>query len=107
MNNLLLKSLTTVLLALFSLCANAQVEIDGIYYYLNDEAKTAKVDSRPWYEEPYSGEVVIPESVEYEGDAYSVTSIGYEAFWGCSDLTSVTIPEGVTSIGYRAFFMCI
>jgi hypothetical protein len=108
MNNLLLKSLTTVLLALFSLCANAQtIQIDGIYYYLNDEAKTAKVDSRPLYEEPYSGEVVIPESVEYEGDAYSVTSIGYYAFWGCSDLTSVTIPNSVTSIGSSAFRGCI
>lgn len=34
---------------------------------------------------------------------YSVTSIGYEAFYGCSGLTSVTIPPSVTSIGSSAF----
>ena len=36
----------------------------------------------------------------------SVTSIGYQAFYECTGLTSVNIPHGVTSIGYRAFFGC-
>ena len=36
----------------------------------------------------------------------SVTSIGREAFYGCSDLTSVTIPNSVTSIGDGAFSCC-
>jgi len=34
------------------------------------------------------------------------TSIGYGAFWGCSSLTSVEIPEGLTSIGYGTFSGC-
>ena len=36
----------------------------------------------------------------------SVTSIGGEAFYGCSGLTSLTIPSSVTSIGDYAFFGC-
>ena len=36
----------------------------------------------------------------------SVTSIGYSAFYGCSGLTNIIIPDSVTSIGYSAFYGC-
>ena len=36
----------------------------------------------------------------------SVTSIGNDAFEGCSGLTKLTLPDGVTSIGYFAFYDC-
>ncbi|MBR5576472.1 MAG: leucine-rich repeat domain-containing protein [Bacteroidaceae bacterium] len=81
-----------------------EVKIDGINYELNGETKQATVIENRSGECP--GEVVIPESVEHEGSAYSVTSIGEQAFWDCSGLTSVTIPNGVTSIGFQAFWNC-
>ena len=36
-----------------------------------------------------------------------VTTIGESAFYGCSSLTSINIPNGVTSIGEAAFYDCI
>ncbi len=53
------------------------------------------------------GDIIIPSQVTYNSTIYSVTSIGNSAFWYCSSLTSVTIPNSVTSIGNSAFWNCI
>ena len=47
--------------------------------------------------------VVIPDKI----NGTEVISIGDSAFWNCSSLTSITIPEGVTSIGDFAFDLCL
>ena len=36
-----------------------------------------------------------------------ITSISGGAFSGCSGLTSLTLPDGITSIGEYAFYNCI
>ena len=79
------------------------VEINGIYYNLVSKIKEAEVTSNP---NKYTGSVTIPATVTYDGEEYSVTSIGDNAFYFCSQLTSVTIPSSVTSIGEDAFYHC-
>lgn len=50
--------------------------------------------------------VVIPETFEYNGTKYKVTSVGGWAFSGCTSLESITIPDSVTSIKPAAFSGC-
>ncbi len=80
------------------------VEIDGIYYNIVEKGKAAEVTKSSGAK--YAGDITIPESVEYNGTTYSVTSIGGNAFSGCSGLTSITIPNSVTSIENDAFREC-
>ena len=86
-------------------------EAGGIYYYISSSTnKTVKVTYEGTYSysfnNEYTGNVVIPESVTYYGTTYSVTSIGEDAFRGCTGLTSITIPNSVTSIGEAVFSGC-
>lgn len=95
------------LLSLFALLITTiafayHAKIDGIYYNLNDETKTAAVTAGL----DYSGDITIPEKVTYNATEYSVTSIGDCAFQQCYSLTSITIPNSVTAIGDHAFKNC-
>lgn len=97
-------SLLTIAMLLCSIVANAHdFEVDGIYYKItSSEDLTVSVsyqgNGSTAYPDEYIGEVVIPESVVYNDKTYSVTSIGYKAFYGCSNLTSITIPCSIVCI---------
>lgn len=77
------------------------VEIEGIGYNLDTNAKTAEVTQKA-----YSGVINIPSSVSYNGVIYTVQSIGSSAFSNCSGLTSIIIPSSITSIGNASFYYC-
>ena len=80
-------------------------EVNGIYYrVMSDDA--ASVIANEDVESYYSGDVVIPDSVTYEGMSFVVTGIENNAFDGCFELTSVVIPNSVTDIGEQAFQGC-
>lgn len=70
----------------------------GDYEYILLEDGTVEITK-------YTGndtEVTVPETL----DGYSVTGIGDDAFFMCTSLTVITLPEGLTSIGNFAFFYC-
>ena len=82
-----------------------EFEVDGIKYSVTsttDPLTVGVISNDP----KYSGDIVIPQKVEYNNEEYTVTSIGYGAFQYCSGLTAVTIPNSVTSIGENAFSGC-
>lgn len=112
MKNFYIKQLLTALLLLCSTVMNAHdFEVNGIYYNITDAAaKTMGVTYKGSYYNEYSNEytgfVIIPQAVTYNGTTYSVTSIGGDAFSNCTGITGITIPNSVTSIGSHAFYYC-
>lgn len=58
------------------------------------------------FEEP-QGEIILPETVVYEGQTYAVTEIDRNTFRGCANLTgTLIIPNTVKTIGSLAFWYC-
>ena len=97
--------------------------IDGVYYVLNNEEKTAEVVEPSGFR--YQGDIVVPDFVKQDGTDYAVTSLGEGAFMQskltslqlpkqtlrvvgpyafleCSGLTEIDVPETVTAIGESA-----
>lgn len=78
-------------------------ESDGLYF---NKTTASTVEVTSYSKALYSGEIVIPASVIYDGVSYSVTRIGASAFNNCVDLSSVSIPESITEISTMAFAGC-
>lgn len=95
-----------ILIQLMSLSVFAlEANINGLWYELVTHTNEAKVCQ---YKNGnnYRGDIIIPETLEYEGVSYKVTSIKNGAFIYCTGLTSVKIGNSVTNIGREAFRCC-
>ena len=92
----LVLSVVCALFALLTLCALC--ETSGDFEYTLSEDGTAVITSY------FGNDTVL--NIPEELDGHSVSGIGDEAFYCCTSLTEVTIPDSVTAIAYDAFYDC-
>lgn len=81
-----------------------EFEVDGIMYRSQTNNNTVSVLGK---NNSYTGAIVIPETVSYQGINYTVTSIYEYAFSGNNDITSIVIPPTITFMDEAAFYKCV
>ena len=110
-----MKRILFCVIALFAIASNASaydfsaIAPSGqtLYYNIVDgnAEVTSQNSSSPYYTIYPTGNLIIPETVSYNGTTFFVSSIGNYAFYGCTGLTALTIPNSIMSIGI-AFNEC-
>lgn len=102
------------LIAVISIPFTAKAQyyaVDGIVYGVTSPTEHT-VEVLPHYyvqelqDSPYSGSIAIPQSVELDGTAYTVTSLAESAFEGCTTVTALTLPPTIRRIGSYCFYNC-
>ena len=93
-----------------TVCSTGQT----LYYNINPDSISVTV-TYPEYDSACNnyyygynmptGIPIIPETVSYQNNAYTVTAIGDHAFYNCDGLNTVILPQTVTSIGDYAFYL--
>lgn len=98
----ILRSVLIAVLMLVACCLTASAGtfiVDGINYNVTDStARRVEVIANN-----YAYNVTIPATVQCDTTTYTVTSIGYRAFYQTGNLYQVTLPETIETIGVEAF----
>ncbi len=101
MKKFVLLCLTT----LFSIATwAADFDVDGLYYTKLTDS-TVEVASTPSGADKYTGDIVVPPTVRYDDEDFTVVGIGRNAF-SSTNLTSIELPSTITYIDSRAFYSC-
>ena len=99
-------------LAAMTAAQAANITVDGINYTTKTDgtATIAKytIDKTvtPYDTLFYSGEIVIPEKITYEGTEYTVVGTAANSFLDCKDLTRLTLPATCVTIARNSFKGC-
>ena len=96
--------LLSFVLMVITASAQTSVTVDGIKYNLDGSTATVTYpnSSEPGTSE-YTGDIVIPPTIEVDGVTYNVTAIGDKAFRK-ADITSISLPEGLQKIGQESLY---
>ncbi len=108
---LLAISMVAVLICLFAISVSAATELGGLYYELSGTGENAIAKLTADNVNCTIENVVIPETVEYNGVTYKVTELKESTFGGSGwpgnkTIKSVVIPKSVTTIGNHTFRNC-
>lgn len=101
------KAIIASLLMALGCCGSAyayRFEVGGLYFehgYADDECWLVSNVN-----DPYSGKVNVPATIQYEGRTMRVVSILDGAFRNCEHLTSITLNEGLERINHDVFYNC-
>ena len=98
--SIFLAVIISLMFVLWISCSNGSV----IHYTTNDEESLELS-----YKDAFDATVLLNTYRNGQGSIFflgNLTSIGEKAFYSCTSLTSITIPDSVTSIGSGAFSGC-
>ena len=95
--------LLLLMLPILSVAKSVTAKIGGIWYTVLLHNNTCWVSYVPEGYPEYSGDIVIPSSLQYKGQTYQVTEVEMIAFAGYKNVKSITLPEGLTEIQMSAF----
>ena len=95
-----------LLLAVASSASAYDFMVDGIAYDFASTDSTAVQVVPISKTEYYTGDIVVPATVEHDGKSYNVTAIGMHAFVFCSGMTSIELPTSIKTIEPGAFMNC-
>ncbi len=90
-------------------CQNNEIVNDGYVYIMSDNIRYALNNNVATVaRQPISNEtsIIIPTSITYKNNVYSVTRIGGSAFSNNTSLATVTIPDSITAIEGYVFSGC-
>lgn len=96
----------TLLMLSFASVIKASDFKEGALYYtiLSEDNAICRVDKAP-FDAPYSGDIVVPETVTHNGKTYAIISLDSSIFDGCN-ITSVRIDAKLTTLPDYTFRMC-